>query len=404
MIKIDQKTCTGCEICIKVCPVDALYMEDGSAKLKVDECISCSACVTACPVHAIEPVIKAKKPDDLSRYRGVWVFAEQKQGELKACGPQLLGKGRELADELGEELCAVLVGHELEEAAEELFSYGAEKVYMVDNKNLNDYSTEGYTTALTRLISKYRPNVLLYGATHIGRDLAPSVAGRLGLGLTADCTDLSIEEMEDRKVLLQTRPAFGGNVMADIVCPDSRPQMATVRPHVMEPLEQDKEKKGEIIVEEVRVSEDSISTEILEVLEPEITGDIPVEEADVVISGGRGLGSCKEDFEILSELAKLFDGTVGCSRPIVEEDIMPKSKQVGQSGKTISPKLYIVCGVSGAIQHRVGIRDSDHIIAINKDPKAPIFDMADFGIVGDVNEVLPLLIKKLKDSKENCHC
>ncbi len=400
MIEINEEVCTGCEKCIKICPVDAIYMEEGIAKLNEDECISCGACIAACPVDAIEPVIEAKRAEDLSDYQDVWVFAEQHEGDFKATGPQLLGKGRELADELDEKLCAVVIGKDVKDAAEELFCYGAEKVYIVQDDLLKEYSTEGYTAALTKLISKYKPNILLYGATHLGRDLAPSVAGRLGLGLTADCTGLSIEEVEGRKVLLQTRPAFGGNVMADIVCPNSRPQMATVRPHVMEPLERDPKRDGEMIEEEVRISKDIISSKILDILEPERAGDIPVEEADVVVTGGRGVGSCREDFEILSDLADILGGTVGCSRPIVEEDIMPKSKQVGQSGKTISPKLYIVCGVSGAIQHKVGIRDSDYIIAINKDPNAPIFDMADFGLVGDVDKVLPLLIEKLKDLKD----
>ncbi|MBS3816316.1 MAG: electron transfer flavoprotein subunit alpha [Candidatus Thermoplasmatota archaeon] len=400
MIEIDVDICTGCEKCVEVCPVDALYMEDGIAVLKEEECISCGACVSACPVDAIEPVIEAQEASELSKYEGVWVFAEQHDGTLKETGPQLLGKGRELADELDEELCAVVIGNDIEDTAEELFAYGAEKVYMVEGPVFEEYSTEAYTAALARLISKYEPNVFLYGATHLGRDLAPSVAGRLGLGLTADCTGLSIEEVEGRKVLQQTRPAFGGNVMADIVCPNSRPQMATVRPHVMSPIEPDFERDGEIIEEGVEVHEDMISKEVLEILEPERAGEIPVEEADIVVTGGRGVGDCREDFGLLEELADLLDGTVGCSRPIVEEDIMPKAKQVGQSGKTISPNLYIVCGVSGAIQHKVGIRDSDHIVAINNDPDAPIFEMADFGIVGDVEEVVPALIKKLKNSEE----
>ncbi len=400
MIEIDMESCTSCGICVKICPVDALEIKKGKAILTGD-CISCSVCVSGCPEDAIEPVIQTAEVGDLSQYNGVWVFAEQQKDELKPTGPQLLGKGRELADELGEELCAVLIGNDIKDLAEELGMYGAEKIYVVDENIFENYSTEAYTTALTSLISEYKPNILLYGATHLGRDLAPSVAGRMGLGLTADCTDLNIEEVEGRKVLLQTRPAFGGNVMADIVCPNSRPQMATVRPHVMNPMERDKENKFEVIEENVRVKEEAISTEVIEVLEPEGKAEIPIEEADVVVTGGRGVGTNEEDFELLREVAELLDGTVGCSRPIVEEDLMPKSRQVGQSGKTISPKLYIVCGVSGAIQHKVGIKDSDYIIAVNKDPDAPIFDVADFGIVGDLYEILPLLIEKLKKTEEN---
>lgn len=394
MIEIDEERCTGCEKCVTVCPVDALYMEDSVAKLEEGLCISCGACVAACPVDAIEPLLKAQKAE-FSDYSGVWIFAEQHAGELRPTGPQLLGKGRELADELGEELCAVVLGSEVEKMAEQLIRYGAEKVYVVDAPVFENYTTGAYTTALTTLISKHKPSVFIYGATHLGRDLAPSVAGHLGLGLTADCTGLSITQVEGQKVLQQTRPAFGGNVMADIICPNTRPQMATVRPHVMHPLERDETRKGEIIKEEIKVDPSAIKTEVLEVLEPEETGEISVEEADIVISGGRGVGA-EENFEILRDLAKVLGGTVGCSRPIVEEDIMPKSRQVGQSGKTISPKLYIVSGVSGAIQHLVGIKSSDKIIAINKDPNAPIFDVADFGIVGDLHKIIPLLTEELK--------
>ncbi|MGM0509870.1 MAG: FAD-binding protein [Thermoplasmatota archaeon] len=397
MIEIDEEKCIGCEKCVKVCPTDAIHMEGDVAKLEEEKCISCGACVAACPVDAIEPVLKAQKAD-FSEYEGVWVFAEQHQGELRPTGPQLLGKGRELADDLGEELCAVLIGHDVGDLVDELASYGAEKVYVIDDEVFENYTTEAYTTALTTLISKYKPSVFIYGATHLGRDLAPSVAGHLGLGLTADCTGLSIEEVEGNKVLQQTRPAFGGNVMADIICPNTRPQMATVRPHVMHPMEPDENREAELIEEHVKVDKDAIKTEVLEVLEPEETGEISVEEADIVVSGGRGVGG-EEDFKILQELADVLGGTVGCSRPIVEEDVMPKSKQVGQSGKTISPELYFVCGVSGAIQHKVGIRGSEYIIAVNKDPNAPIFDMADFGIVGDLKEVLPLLTEKLKVKK-----
>jgi len=400
MIEIDLELCTACGRCVKVCPVDAIEIEDEKAVLTGD-CISCGVCVSACPEDAIEPVIQTGEVGDLSKYDGVWVFAEQDSGELKPTGPQLLGKGRELADKLGEELCAVLIGKDVKKLSEELGAYGAEKVYVIDDEVFENYSTEAYTTALTSLISEYKPNILLYGATHLGRDLAPSVAGRMGLGLTADCTDLSIEEVEGRKVLLQTRPAFGGNVMADIVCPNSRPQMATVRPHVMSPMELDKDHEFEVIEENIEVKGEAISTEVIEVMKPEGKGEIPIEEADVVVCGGRGVGTSEEDFELLRKLADLLDGTVGCSRPIVEEDVMPKSRQVGQSGKTISPKLYIVCGVSGAIQHKVGIKDSDYIIAVNKNSEAAIFDVADFGIVGDLKEVLPLIIEKLKKIKES---
>ncbi len=375
-------------------------MEGKMAVVDEDLCISCGVCVSVCPVDAIEPVLMAKKAD-FSEYSGVWVFAEQHGGKLRPTGPELLGKGRELAEEVGEDLCAVLIGKDVESLCEELSAYGADKIYMVEGDEYEDYSTEAFTTAMVTLISKYKPSMVLYGATHIGRDLAPSVAGHLGLGLTADCTGLSITEVEDRKVLLQTRPAFGGNVMADIICPNTRPQMATVRPHVMLPLEKDNNKTSEIIKEAVRVPDDAIKTEIIEVLEPEDTGEVSVDEADVVVTGGRGVGNDTESFEILNELASVLKGTVGCSRPIVEAGILSKAKQVGQSGKTISPEIYIVCGVSGAVQHRVGIRGSKYIIAINKDADAPIFDMADFGIVGDLRKIVPLLKEKIQEKKNS---
>lgn len=398
MITIHENDCTGCRKCVMVCPTDALYVEDRVAKLREELCISCSACVTACPVDCIEPVLKSKKAD-FSDYSGVWVFAEQNAGELKPTGPQLLGKGRELANELGEELCAVLLGDEVKDLAEELASYGAEKVYVIEHKMLENYTTEAYTTALVSLISKYKPNIFLYGATHLGRDLTPSVAGHLGLGLTADCTGLSIEEIEGEEYLLQTRPAFGGNVMADIICPNTRPQMTTVRPHVMKPIDPIDDPEYELIDVDVKIESEAIKTEILEILEPEKTGEISVEEADIVISGGRGVGT-PENFELLKKLADLLGGTIGCSRPIVEEDVMPKSRQVGQSGKTISPDVYFACGISGAIQHKVGVRGSNTIIAINKDPHAPIFDIADIGIVGDFKEIVPILIERLKNKEK----
>ncbi len=395
-----KDSCIGCEKCIPVCPVDALKIEGKLAVVDEELCISCGVCVSVCPVNAIEPVLMAKKAD-FSKYSGVWIFAEQHAGKLKPSGPELLGKGRELADEVGEELCAVLIGKDVNGLTDELKSYGADKIYVVEGDEYKDYSTEAYTTAMVTLISKYKPSMVLYGATHLGRDLAPSVAGHLGLGLTADCTGLSITEVEDRKVLLQTRPAFGGNVMADIICPNTRPQMATVRPHVMIPLEPDDSKSADVIKETIPVSPDAIKTEIIEVLEPEDSEEVSVDEADVVITGGRGVGNDLDSFEILEELAVLLKGTVGCSRPIVEADILSKSKQVGQSGKTISPELYMVCGVSGAVQHRVGIRGSKYIIAINKDPKAPIFDMADFGIIGDLHKILPILKSKIEQKKSS---
>lgn len=390
MIKINTEKCNGCGLCEKACPTRALVVDE-LVKFIKEECIFCAACVPACPVNAIEMERRAITAD-VQKYKDVWVYAEQKEGKLRSVVFELLGKGRELADELGEKLCAVLIGKDVKDLVNDLASYGAERVYLVEGDIFETYSTHAYVASLSALISKYRPNIFLFGATHIGRDLAPSLAGNLGLGLTAECTGLSIEKKGN--LLLQTRPAFGGNIMADIICPKTRPQMATVRPKVMKaPLPKPGKECG-IIRERININPKNIRTKILEKIAAEVEGEIGVEEADIVVSGGRGVGSA-EGFTILRKLAHSLGGTVGCSRAVVEEGWMPKSRQIGQSGKTVSPTLYIACGISGAVQHQVGIRDADTIIAINKDPEAPIFEIADYGIVGDLHEILPLVINYL---------
>jgi len=392
MIKVDREKCTGCGICEDVCPVNALEVSDGVLSIDRGSCTLCGVCVSVCPVNAISIKRKAKT-EDTSGYKDVWVFSEVAGGALKPVVPELLGKGRKLADELGQKLCAVLVGFETEKLIDELGAFGAEVIYTVEDPVYQNYTTDAYTSAVSQLITEFKPNIFLYGATHVGRDLAPSVASNLGLGLTADCTDLSIEGKDN--LLLQTRPAFGGNVMADIICPNTRPQMATVRPNVMEPLTPDENREFQVIERKISIPSGTVRTEILETISGKEEQEIGVEEGDCVISGGRGIGSA-DKFEVLEELAGVLSGVVGCSRPIVELGWMPKSRQVGQSGKTVSPGLYIACGISGAIQHQVGIRNSDIIIAINKDPKAPIFDIADFGVVGDLHQIIPRLIEKLK--------
>lgn len=393
MIKIDREECIGCGECVEVCPVDALSL-DNEEKAVVDEdtCTSCGLCISTCPTSAIETKIMARK-GDTSQYSGVWVFGETSDGNLKEVGPQLLGKGRELASEFNDQLSAVVIGSDVKDAAAKCGDYGAEKVYVVEGEEFDQYKTLPFSFAMAQLISEFKPRVVLYGATHLGRDLAPSVAGRLGLGLTADCTGLSIKEEDGEKLLLQTRPAFGGNLIAEIVCPNTRPQMATVRPNVFSCPEETENSQPEIIEREVDLNPELFKVEILERLSGE-EGEVGVEEADVVIAGGRGVGS-EENFQLLEELADALDGVVGCSRPIVEDGWLSKAHQVGQSGKTVSPKLYIACGISGAIQHKVGIRDSDTIIAVNEDPEAPIFDVADLSVVGDLHEVLPELLELL---------
>lgn len=398
MIKINIDKCTSCGKCVEVCPTDAISLEtDSGAKVDQNECISCGVCISACPVEAISTQIKAQRTDR-SQYKGVWVFGEMENGKLKTVVPQLLNKGAELAGEFGESLSTVLIGSSVEGLAEQCGEFGADNVYVIDRPLLKQYDTKAYTFALSHLINEYKPRVVLFGATHLGRDLAPSVAGHLGLGLTADCTGLSIREENGEKLLLQTRPAFGGNLIAEIVCPNTRPQMATVRPNVFSPPDQTKKSGPDIVKENLEIDSDIIATEILETIS-EAGAEVNVEDADVIIAGGRGVGSA-EKFDLLKRLASSLDGVVGVSRPVVEDGWMAKSRQVGQSGKTVSPKIYLACGISGAIQHKVGIRDSDTIIAINKDPQAPIFDLADLSIVGDLHEVISQLNELIEGKHE----
>ncbi|MEA3298473.1 MAG: electron transfer flavoprotein subunit alpha [Chloroflexota bacterium] len=392
MIVIHEEKCTGCGICVKVCPTGALSMASNIARLEEDKCTLCGSCVSSCPFEAITMERKAQTVD-VSASRDIWVFAEQDNGVLKSVALELLGKGRELADELGQRLCAVLVGSKVEHLIPELAAHGADVVYLVEDDIFGSYSTQAYTAALAMLISRHQPNILLYGATHRGRDLAPAVAANLGLGLTADCTGLSIGNQD--KLLLQTRPAFGGNLMADIICPNTRPQMATVRSHVMKSLEAQQGRPCDVVREDIEVSPQSITTEILEVISSTTGGEKKVEEANIVVSGGRGLGS-EEGFLLVEDLAEALGGAVGCSRGAVEAGWLPKTRQVGQSGKTVSPELYIAIGISGCIQHVVGMRSSRVIVAINNDPAAPILEVADLGVVGDLFEIVPALTEAIK--------
>lgn len=332
----------------------------------------------------------------MSDARNVWVFIEVVRGKIKGVSLELLGQGRKMADDLGEKLVAIIPGNEIEDFAKMAIRYGADEAIVVDQKELKDYSTDGYTKVMCTLIKKYNPAVLLIGATNNGRDLGPRVSSRMQTGLTADCTELGVDS--ETRLVKWTRPAFGGNLMATILCPDHRPQIGTVRPGVFKKPEEDTGRKGEIIHETVEFGPDEIRTRIIEVITEAGGADVNLEEAEIIVSGGRGVGG-PEGFEVLKELADEIGAQIGASRAAVDSGWISSLHQVGQTGKSVGPKIYIACGISGAIQHVAGMSSSDVIIAINKDPDAPIFNIADYGIVGDLFEVIPELTKRIRSSK-----
>lgn len=394
-ITIKTDDCVGCGACISTCPFGALVMENGKAKV-TDACTSCGACVDSCPTKAITlDAPAAKAPVAGVDAKGVWVFVEQRDGKIRNVSLELVGEGRKLADELGQELAGVVIGHGVAGLAKEVFACGADKVYLVEDALLKDYNTDGYAAAVTMLIEKYHPSVILLGATNDGRDLGPRVAARVKTGLTADCTGLSIDP--ETKLVAWTRPAFGGNIMATIFCPDRRPQMGTVRPKVFKKPQPDYGKSGALVRESVKLSAADVRTKLEDVINV-CTTQCNLEDAEIIVSGGRGLGN-PEGFKLIEELADALGGTVGASRAAVDAGWKPHPHQVGQTGKTVRPKIYFACGISGAIQHLAGMQTSDMIIAINKDPDAPIFKAAHYGIVGDLYQVIPALIAKLKEDR-----
>ncbi len=393
-IIVDQNKCNGCGRCVKLCPFNQIEIVSDLAIIELG-CTMCGVCQELCPTRAI--LIKREKltAEDTSNYRGVWVFIEQYKGRIKPVSLELLGKAEDLAHKLNQELVAVLVGDQVSHLVKKLIPYEVHKIYLVENEVLKRYTTDAYTQILVSLISQYKPNMLLIGATNTGRDLAPRVAARLRVGLTADCTDLDITE---EGYLLQTRPAFGGNIMAQILCKYTRPQMATVRPNVFKKSQFNSNSSSpEVIKVEARLNPLSIRTKILEVVK-EVSEVANLEEADIIVSAGRGLGS-PDNLYLVKDLAKILGAAVGGSRAIVDAGWLPHHQQVGQSGKTVAPELYIACGISGAIQHLVGMQTSKRIIAVNKDPEASIFKVATLGIVGDLFKVIPLLIEGLKKLK-----
>ncbi len=389
-IRIDLDKCVGCGNCLAACPFGLIEIVDEKARIN-EGCTLCGACREACAYEAIVLETTAETVATSDGHHGIWVFAEQKNGRLRSVSYELLSKGRELADTLKTELSAVCFGHNLSEAGD-LIACGADRVYLIDDPTLATQPEDIYTGELASLIREHKPEIVLAGATSLGRSFIPRVAATLKTGLTADCTDLEIDT--ERRLLLQTRPTFGGNIMATIICQARRPQMATVRPRVFKKNAPDKNRKGQIIKVDFNKEAVTSRTKLVSFIE-DITDKVKLEDADVIVSGGRGLGKA-ENFQLIEELAKVLGAAVGSSRPPVDDSWISYPHQVGQTGKTVCPKLYVACGISGAVQHLAGMQTSETIVAINADPGAPIFEVATYGIVGDLFKVVPMLIEKLK--------
>ena len=418
--------CIACGArCQSACPVNCVEMTDsGEPIILVEKCIGCLKCVKICPAAALEMAFtpeelkilqeiasqqEAGAPVDeelddeaaalakkLAAYHDVWVFIEQTEGVPARVSWELLGVGADLARARKSRLCAVVIGSQVEPLVSEAFAYGAEKVYLIDAPVFRYYRTHSYLEGLCLLIDRYRPEIILMGATGLGRDLAGAVATRVATGLTADCTGLAID---DKGHLMQTRPAFGGNIMATIMCDKFRPQMATVRPNVMPMAVHRPGATGEIIRESCPIREEELAVKVLKIItDSTSTESVDITGAEFIVSGGRGMMG-KLNFSLLKELADELGGVVGASRSAVDAGWMPPDRQVGQTGKTVRPKIYIACGISGAIQHLVGMQDADLIIAINRDKDAPIFEVATYGIVGDLFKIIPAITARIRELK-----
>jgi len=396
-IKVSKEKCNGCTLCTRVCPQGGIEVKDKLATIEIDKCNFCGACVSACRFRAITIEIEKQAKEDLTQYKGVWVFGEQWKGEIAPVVFELITAGRQLADARGSELSVIVLGNNLDKAAQILAEYPVDKVLVYEAPELESYDAERYSRILTDLCRQLKPEIVLAGATTVGRSFLARVAVQLYTGLTADCTGLAIGE---DGMLHQTRPAFGGNIMAEIVCPYTRPQMATVR-HKVIPTSPKASNghKAEIVKLETKPKLFGSRCDIIEFIEL-VENTVNIVDADIIVSGGRGI-QAPENFALLESLAKELGGAVGASRAAVDAGWIPYSHQVGQTGKTVCPKLYIACGISGAVQHLAGMSSSDTIIAINKDPNAPIFQVADFGIVGDCLEIVPMLTKKIAAMRGN---
>ena len=393
-ISVDNEKCISCSLCENACAFGSLVMEEGYPRI-LDDCRLCGECVKECPQDAIT-IKEAGTETELSDYKGILVFAEQWKGTVHPVSFELLGKGRELADQLGEKLFAAIIGSKLDEAVEALRMRGADKIFVFDHPELMNFRDDPYSAILEELVKEEKPSIFLIGATSIGRSLGPKVAACLATGLTADCTSLDIDP--ESRLLLQTRPAYGGNVMATIICINARPQIATVRYKVMKEAEKDPTNESEIIRKTVDI--DDLPDRVKIIDSSPAKEQVSIIDADIIVSGGKGMGD-PTGFEVIQELAEALGGAVGASRPTVDEGWIEYPHQVGLSGRTVRPKIYLACGISGAVQHLAGMKTSDVIISINKDPEAPIFSVSSLGAVGDLYEVIPHLVEKIKERKKN---
>jgi electron transfer flavoprotein alpha subunit len=393
-IKVSLEKCIGCSLCVRACALNAITVADKKAVIDTAKCNLCAACLEACKKYQAITITKESSAKiDVADYKGVAVFAEQHEGKVAGVSFEMLGEGRKLADQLGEKLIAVLLGSGMKEAAADLVKFGADRVVYFDSPELVRFRDDTYAALVSEFVDSDKPAILLAGATAIGRSFIPKVAARVWGGLTADCTKLDIDT--ERRLLLGTRPAFGGNLMATIIAPHHRPQIATVRHKVMKAAARDDSRTGEVDVRPVDASKIVERTKIIDFVK-EVESTVNITEADIIVSGGRGMGKA-ENFSLIRDLAEVLGAAVGASRAAVDAGWIPYSHQVGQTGKTVCPKLYIACGISGSVQHMAGMQSSDFIIAVNKDPNADIFQIANLGLVGDALQVLPELTRVFKE-------